>query len=76
VPAAAAAVDALTSVASVTGGITASAGNLEPLVQHFRGLPSSQSVRQVHPARTLSFLIAFVALASAEWTMRRRRGLK
>ncbi len=76
VPAAAATVEALTSVSSITGGIAVSADNLEPLVQHFRGLPSSQAVRQVHPARTMFFLIAFVALASAEWTMRRRRGLR
>ena len=76
VPAATATVEALTSVSSITRGISVRAGNLEPLVQHFRGLPSSLTVRQVHPARTMSFLIAFVALASAEWTMRRRRGLR
>ena len=76
VPAGAAAVEALTTVASVTGGVAVSANDLESLVHHFRGLPSSQAARRVHPARTMFFLFAFVALASAEWAMRRRRGLK
>ncbi len=75
-PAAVAAVEALTAVSSITGGVAVSANDLEPLVQHFRGLPSSQAAQRVHPARTMFFLFAFAALASAEWTMRRRRGLK
>ena len=74
--AAVAAVEALTTVSSVTGGVAVSANDLEPLVQHLRGLPSSQAAQRVHPARTMFFLFAFAALASAEWTMRRRRGLK
>ena len=76
VPAGAAAVEALTAVSSITGGVAVSANDLEPLVQHIRGLPSSQAARRVNPARTMFFLFAFVALASAEWAMRRRRGLK
>ena len=75
-PAAVAAVEALTTVSSITGGVAVSANDLEPLVQHVRGLPSSQAAQRVHPARTMFFLFAFAALASAEWTMRRRRGLK
>jgi hypothetical protein len=75
-PNAVAAAEELTTVSSITGGVAVSANDLEALVQHFRGLPSSQAARRVHPARTMFFLFAFVALASAEWTMRRRRGLK
>jgi hypothetical protein len=61
-------------VAAATGGVAADATDLAPLERYLRALPSQQTRRPLHPSRSIWFLLTFVGLASAEWTLRRRVG--
>ena len=68
--------DAMRTVALRTGGVSVDASDLAPLVAHLRGLALSRVPGAIHPARSPWWMLAFVALVSAEWLVRRRRGLR
>ena len=61
-------------VATATGGVAVSTADLAPLERHLRSLASREVERTVRPGRSWLLVIAFAALLSAEWTLRRRRG--
>ncbi len=61
-------------VATATGGVAVSTADLAPLERHLRSLTSREVERTVRPGRSWLLVIAFAALLSAEWTIRRRRG--
>ena len=61
-------------VATATGGVAVSTADLAPLERHLRSLASREVERTVRPGRSWLLVIAFAALLSAEWTIRRRRG--
>ena len=69
-------VDRQTAIAAATGGVMVGADDLAPVVQAVRELPASHVGRDVHPARSPWFVIAFGSLLCAEWTLRRRAGLR
>jgi hypothetical protein len=69
-------VDRQTAIAVATGGVVVGADDLAPLVQAVRALPASHVSRDVHPTRSPWFIIAFATLICAEWTLRRRAGLR
>jgi hypothetical protein len=66
--------EGLRLVASATGGVTASAGDLAPLVRYLRGLPRGKSSQTIWPARSPWFILAFAMVLGAEWAIRRRAG--
>ena len=68
--------DRQTAIAAATGGVVVGADDLAPLVRAVRALPASHESRDVHPARSPWFVIAFASLLCAEWTLRRRAGLR
>ncbi len=61
-------------VATATGGVAVSTADLAPLERHLRSLTSGEVERTIRPARSWPLVLAFAALLSAEWTIRRRRG--
>ena len=63
-------------VARATGGVAVSAGDLAPLERHLRSLPRARQTTTVRPARSPWLLMLFAAVLGAEWTIRRRRGLR
>lgn len=65
--------DVLRLVADATGGVVVGS-DLDPLERHLRGLSTGEVERVLHPWRSPWIVIAFVALLSTEWAMRRRRG--
>ena len=65
--------DTLRLVADATGGVVVGS-DLDPLARHLRGLSTGEVERVLHPWRSPWIVIAFVALLSTEWAMRRRRG--
>jgi hypothetical protein len=66
--------EGLRLVASATGGVTASAGDLAPLVRYLRGLPRGKSSQTIWLARSPWFILAFAMVLGAEWAIRRRAG--
>ena len=66
--------ETLELIAGATGGVAVKAEDLSPLERSLRALPSQQTRRLLHPSRSIWFLVTFVGLASAEWTLRRRAG--
>lgn len=62
-------------LASTTGGVRATSGDLSPLVAHLRALPLPATTVSVHPARSAWWMAAVVLLVCAEWFLRRRKGL-
>lgn len=68
------AAETLKLIAEATGGVAVEADDLAPLERHLGALPGQQTRRSLHPSRSIWFLLAFVGLVSAEWTLRRRRG--
>jgi len=64
------------AIAAATGGVVVGVDDLAPLVRAVRALPPSHESRDMHPARSPWFVIAFAALLCAEWTLRRRAGLR
>jgi hypothetical protein len=61
-------------VATATGGVAVSTADLAPLERHLRSLTIREAERTVRPGRSWLLVIAFAALLSTEWTIRRRRG--
>ena len=68
--------EGLRLVAQATGGVTTSVDNLQPLESYLASLPKARTVTQVHVMRSLWWMVAFVSLLCAEWTLRRRQGDK
>ena len=66
---------ATAAIAAATGGVVASEADLSGLEQHLRNLPPARRTERIHPTRSLVFVALFVAVACAEWALRRRRGL-
>jgi hypothetical protein len=66
--------DALTLVASATGGVSVTAADLGPLARHLRSLPAGTATETWHPTRSAWFVVVFVAVSCGEWAFRRRRG--
>jgi hypothetical protein len=67
--------DRVKLIAESTGGIAATADDLSALEAHLASLPAGVRAGVIHPSRSLWFVLAFAALACAEWTLRRRKGL-
>ncbi|MEO7275389.1 MAG: hypothetical protein ABIX28_18240 [Vicinamibacterales bacterium] len=65
-----------TVLAGATGGVAVTTGNLQPLVDRLRALPRETIERDRHPFRSPWWGVAFAGLLTAEWTLRRRRGLR
>ena len=63
-------------VAAWTGGIVVGGAELGALVRHLRALPRPRVSETRHPMRSPWWAAAFVGLLAAEWTARRRRGLR
>ena len=63
-------------VAAATGGVVVNASDLGPLERHLRSLPKAERRVAAHPARTWWFALVFAGLLSAEWALRRKRGLQ
>ncbi len=66
--------ETLRLIAGATDGIAVTAEDLAPLERYLRALPGQQTRRSLRPSRSIWFLLTFVGLASAEWTLRRRAG--
>jgi hypothetical protein len=64
------------AIARATGGVVVSQSNIDPLVIHLRGLQRGEVAAVRHPMGSPLWAVAFVALLSAEWFARRRRGLR
>ena len=64
------------TIAQATGGVVATTSDLQPLIQHLRGLPRDMIADVRHPMRSPWWAVAFVGLRAAEWAARRRRGLR
>jgi hypothetical protein len=67
---------ALGLIARATGGVAVKHDALAPLEQHLRSLATGQMHVTYRPARFAWFMVVFVVLACADWTARRRRGLR
>jgi len=64
------------ALAAATGGVAVTTDNLAPLIDRLRSLSHETIIAARHPFRSPWWGLAFVALLSAEWTLRRRRGLR
>jgi hypothetical protein len=67
--------EALRLIAASTGGVSVAVTDLAPLERHLRHLPSGETARTIHPARSLGLVMLFATLLCAEWTIRRRWGM-
>jgi hypothetical protein len=67
---------ALESVPELTGGVTAEADNLDPLVQHLARIPASRRDVVVYPLRSGWWMAPFALALCGEWALRRRRGAR
>jgi hypothetical protein len=65
----------LEGIAALTGGVSARADDLGPLVEHLATLPQRDEKTTVHPMRTGWWMAMLAAALCGEWAMRRRRGL-
>jgi hypothetical protein len=63
------------AIAAAKAGVVASEADLSGLEQHLRNLSPATRTERIHPTRSLVFVTLFVAVACAEWALRRRRGL-
>ena len=67
--------DDLSPVVRAYGGIAVVAGDEEMLVNRLRALATPTLVpTQVHPMRSLFWIVPFALCLSAEWYLRRRDG--
>ena len=64
----------LRQLAAATGGVVVSSSDLSALQTLLAGSPRPLVPTAIHPARSVLWVLAFVALVSAEWWLRRRRG--
>lgn len=69
-------VDGAALVARASGGIVTTGADLRPLEAHLRGLARDTAVVSRRPTRSPWWLAAFAAALCAEWTLRRRKGLR
>ena len=67
---------ALEDVATVSGGVSVAASQLDPLVQHLSSVSRSSAAIAVHPFRSAWWTWVFSALLCGEWALRRRMGLR
>ena len=63
-------------VPELTGGVVAAPSDLSPLVRHLSELPRATRREAAHPMRSAWWIAVFAAALCAEWTLRRRRGLR
>jgi hypothetical protein len=63
-------------IARATGGVVVTSENVEPLVEQLRALGRDMVPTTRHPMRSLWCAMAFVGLLAAEWSIRRRHGLR
>jgi len=68
--------DDLERVPELTGGVVVASSDLSPLVQHLLEIPRPSRRVAAHPMRSTWWMVAFAAALCAEWTLRRRRGLR
>jgi hypothetical protein len=66
----------LERVPELTGGVVAASSDLSPLVRHLSEIPRPSRRVTMHPMRSAWWMIAFAAALCAEWTLRRRSGLR
>jgi len=64
------------TVATATGGVVVTSDRLQPLIDRLGALSHETIVRTGHPFRSPWWGVAFAGLLTAEWTLRRRRGLR
>ena len=63
-------------VPELTGGVAAAASDLSPLVRHLSEIPRPARREAAHPMRSAWWMAVFTAALCAEWTLRRRSGLR
>jgi hypothetical protein len=68
--------EAMALVLASTGGVAVSADDLRPLEDHLRALAGAPEPVIVRPLRSVWWVALFTACLSAEWAVRRRRGLR
>jgi hypothetical protein len=64
----------LGQLAVATGGVVVSSSDLSALQRLLAGMPRPVASATIHPSRSSVWTAAFIALLSAEWWLRRRRG--
>jgi hypothetical protein len=67
---------ALENVPELTGGVAAASSDLSPLVRHLAEIPRATRHETRHPMRSAWWMVLFAAVLCAEWTLRRRSGLR
>lgn len=68
--------DRLRLVASTTGGVATTANDFAALESRLRELPRRTVGVPAHPLRSPWWIVPFAVALCAEWTIRRRRGLR
>jgi hypothetical protein len=63
------------ALVDLTGGVTASAADLQPVIRHLEQLPRPRASATIHPMRSAWWMAPFAAAVCGEWVLRRRRGL-
>ncbi len=63
-------------VARSTGGVVVTGSDLGPLDDHLRGLRPAEQTTTLRPMRSAWWIVAFAGALCAEWTLRRRQGLR
>ena len=67
---------AFEGVPELTGGVVAASADLSPLVRHLSDIARPARREAVHPMRSAWWMAVFAAALCAEWTLRRRSGLR
>jgi hypothetical protein len=67
--------ESLQIAAAATGGVAVEERDLSPLERHLATLPRAAIEERMSPTRSPWFAAITIALLSAEWALRRRRGL-
>ena len=67
---------AFEGVPELTGGVVAASADLSPLVRHLSDIARRARREDVHPMRSAWWMAVFAAALCAEWTLRRRSGLR
>ncbi len=68
--------DVLERVPELAGGVVAASSDLSPLVRHLSEIPRPSRRVAAHPMRSAWWMVVFAAALCAEWTLRRRSGLR